>query len=121
MFTIILLLYFQQGLDVTLDQASLRGEFHTMADCEAAARKLRGPLPIPRNMQAAWQDAMCVKINNNVHVNAMKPVELGKLLQREPPQGCQAEGAWARLADMCGPAAPDAQPVEPAPAERPGR
>jgi hypothetical protein len=46
----------------------------------------------------------------------MKPVELGKLLQQEPPQGCQAEGAWERVAEMCTPAAPDAQPVEPAPA-----
>src|SRR5206468_11643582 len=74
MYTMILLLYLQQGLDVTLDQASLRGEYRTMPDCEAQARKLRGPLPIPQDMQAAWQDVMCVKINNNVHVNDMKPV-----------------------------------------------
>jgi hypothetical protein len=114
MFTMILLLYFQQGLDVTLDQANLRGEYHTMADCEAAARKLRGPIPTPRNMQAAWQDAMCIKLGNNVHVNAMKPVDLGKLLQRQPPQGCQADGAWARVAEMCGPA----QPAGPAASER---
>jgi hypothetical protein len=124
MFTMILLLYFQQGLDVTLDQANLRGEYRTMADCEAAARKLRGPIPIPRNMQAAWQDAMCIKLNNNVHVNAMKPVDLGKLLQQHPPLGCQAEGAWARVAEMCGPARdaqPGQAPPQPAKADKPGK
>jgi hypothetical protein len=111
MFTMILLLYFQQGLDVTLDQANLRGEYRTMADCERAARKLRGPIPIPRNTQAAWQDAMCIKINNNVRVNDMKPVELGKILQQDPPLGCQAEGAWGRVAEMCG--APERPPAVP--------
>jgi len=116
MFTMILLLYLQQGLDVTLDQANPRGEYRTMADCEAKARKLRGPVPIPRNMQAAWQDAMCIKLNNNVHVNGMKPVDLGKLLQQHPPLGCQAEGAWARVAEMCGAAARDAQAPQAAPA-----
>lgn len=109
MVTMILLLYLQQGLDVTLDQANLRGEYRTMESCEAQARKLRGPVPIPRDMQAAWQDAMCIKINNNVHVNDMKPVDLGKLLQQHPPLGCQAEGAWARVAEMCGSAAHDEQ------------
>lgn len=105
MYTMILLLYLQQGLDVTLDQASLRGEFASQGACEAQARKLRGPLPIPRNVQAAWQDVMCVKLANNVHVNEMKPVELGTLLQLNPPLNCQAEGAWDRIAAMCrGPA-----------------
>lgn len=103
MYTMILLLYLQSGLDVTLDQANLRGEFRTKAACEAAAAKLRGPIPIPRNVQAAWQDVMCIKLNPNVGVNQMKPVELGKLLQQNPPLGCQAEGAWARVAEMCGP------------------
>ena len=125
MVTMILLLYLQQGLDVTLDQANLRGEYRTMAACEAQARKLRGPVPIPRDMQAAWQDAMCIKIANNVHVNDMKPVDLGKLLQQHPPLGCQAEGAWARVAEMCGsaaqdapaPSAPAAQPATPPPAK----
>jgi hypothetical protein len=119
MYTMILLLYLQQGLDVTLDQANLRGEYRTMADCEAQARKLRGPVPIPRNQQAAWQDAMCIKVNNNVHVNGMKPVELGKLLQQHPPLGCQAEGAWARVAEMCGAAAREAPPPAPKPAAKP--
>ena len=101
MYTMILLLYLQQGLDVTLDQASLRGEFKTQASCEAAARKLRGPMPIPRNLQAAWQDVMCIKIASGVHVNDMPPVALGKLLEADPPLNCQAEGAWARVAEMC--------------------
>jgi len=112
MYTIILLLYLQSGLDVTLDQANLRGEYRSKAACEDAAAKLRGPVPIPRNVQAAWQDVMCIKLNPNVHVNDMKPIELGKLLQQNPPLGCQAEGAWARVAELC------AQPVhqaEPAP------
>lgn len=112
MYTMILLLYFQQGLDVTLDQANLRGAYRTAADCETSARRLRGPIPIPRKMQAAWQDAMCVKVADNVRVNDMKPVELGKLLQQSPPLGCQAEGAWARVAEMCGATRPaqDAPP-----------
>jgi hypothetical protein len=101
MYTMILLLYLQSGLDVTLDQANLRGEFKTKAACEAAGEKLRGPIPIPRNVQAAWQDVMCIKLNPNVSVNQMKPVELGALLQQHPPLGCQAEGAWARVAEMC--------------------
>jgi hypothetical protein len=101
MYTMILLLYLQQGLGVTLDQANLRGTFQTQAACETAARKLRGPIPIPRNVQAAWQDVMCIKIARNVTVNDMKPVELGTLLQHNPPLGCQAEGAWQRVAEMC--------------------
>lgn len=120
MYTMILLLYLQQGLDVTLDQSNLRGEYRTRAACEAQARKLRGPIPIPRNVQAAWQDAMCIKINNNVHVNDMKPVELGKLLQQNPPLGCQADGAWARVAEMCGAAGRDARAAPPQPPVKPG-
>ena len=113
MYTMILLLYLQSGLDVTLDQANLRGEFRKKAECEAAAAKLRGPIPIPRNVQAAWQDVMCIKLNPNVSVNQMKPIELGKLLQQNPPLGCQAEGAWERVAEMCG---PQPQPPGPPPA-----
>jgi hypothetical protein len=110
----ILLLYLQSGLDVTLDQANLRGLFKTKAACETAGETLRGPIPIPRNVQAAWQDVMCIKLDNNVRVNDMKPVELGKLLQQNPPLGCQAEGAWARVAEMCaGPARPAAPPPAP--------
>jgi hypothetical protein len=112
MYTMILLLYLQSGLDVSLDQANLHGEFKSKAACEAAADKLRGPIPIPRNVQAAWQDAMCIKLNPNVSVNQMKPIELGSLLRQNPPLGCQAEGAWARVAEMCaGPAPPHETPV----------
>jgi hypothetical protein len=111
MYTMILLLYLQSGLDVTLDQANLRGEFGSKAACEDAAAKLRGPVPIPHNVQAAWQDVMCIKLNPNVRVNDMKPVELGKLLQQHPPLGCQAEGAWARVAELCAPAKRQAEPV----------
>jgi hypothetical protein len=42
----------------------------------------------------------------------MKPIELGKLLQQNPPLGCQAEGAWERVAEMCGP--PPRAPQPPA-------
>jgi hypothetical protein len=111
MYTMILLLYLQSGLDVTLDQANLRGEYRSNAACEEAAAKLRGPVPIPHNVQAAWQDVMCIKLNPNVRVNDMKPVELGKLLQQHPPLGCQAEGAWARVAELCAPAQHQPEPV----------
>jgi hypothetical protein len=120
MYTMILLLYLQSGLDVTLDQASLRGEFRSKGSCEAAADKLRGPIPIPRHVQAAWQDVLCIKLNPNVSVNQMKPIELGKLLQQNPPLGCQAEGAWSRVAEMC--VAGEKEQGAPAPAgERGGK
>jgi len=101
MYTMILLLYLQQGLDVTLDQASLRGQFLKQGECESAARKLRGPVPIPRNYSAAWEDVMCIKVNTNVRVNEMKPIDLAKALQAYAPLHCQAEGAWERIAELC--------------------
>lgn len=103
MFTIIVLLYLQQGLEVTLERATLHGGFHTRAECEAAATRLRGPVPIPHTYAAAWHDALCVPINRDVHVNETAPLELGKLLQQAPAQGCQAEGAWRRVAELCAP------------------
>jgi hypothetical protein len=103
MFTIILLLYLQQSRDVTLDHASLRGPFRTMAECEAAAVRLRGPVPVPRNYSAAWHDALCVPINREVRVNEVEPIDLGKMLQQYPPAGCQADGSWRRLAELCQP------------------
>jgi hypothetical protein len=103
MFTIVILLYLQQNLDVTLDHASLKGHFRSKAECEAAAARLRGPVPIPRTYSAAWQDALCVPINRDVRVNEFQPVDLGKLLQQHPPAGCQAEGAWRRMAELCTP------------------
>jgi hypothetical protein len=101
MYTMILLLYLQQGLDVTLDQANLRGQFLKQGECETAARKLRGPVPIPRNYSAAWEDVMCIKVNTNVRVNEMKPIDLAKALQAYAPLHCQAEGAWERIAELC--------------------
>jgi hypothetical protein len=103
MFTIILLLYLQQNRDVTLDHTSLHGAFRSKAACDAAATRLRGPVPIPRGYAAAWHDALCVPIGRDVKVNEMAPVELGKLLQQQPPQGCQADGAWRRVAELCAP------------------
>jgi hypothetical protein len=101
MYTMILLLYLQQGLDVTLDQSSLRGQYAKQGECEAAARRLRGPVPIPRNYSAAWQDVMCIRINTNVRVNGMKPIDLSGALQAYAPLHCQAEGAWERVAELC--------------------
>jgi hypothetical protein len=104
MFTIILMLYLQQNLDVTLDHASARGQFRSKAECEAQALRLRGPVPVPRNYSAAWNDALCVPINRQVRVNEGPPSDLGKLLAQHPPQGCQADGAWRRVAELCQPA-----------------
>lgn len=101
MYTMILLLYLQQGLDVSLDQANLRGQYLKQGECETAARRLRGPVPIPRNYSAAWQDVMCIKVNTNVRVNEMKPIDLSKALQAYAPLRCQAEGAWERMAELC--------------------
>jgi hypothetical protein len=101
MFTIILMLYLQQNLDVTLESASPRGHFRSKAECEAAAVRLRGPMPIPRSYSAAWHDALCVPIQRNVRVNDVQQVDLGKLLREQPASGCQAEGAWRRLAELC--------------------
>jgi hypothetical protein len=104
MFTIILLLYMQQNLDVTLESSNLRGRYRTKTECEAAAVKLRGPLPTPRGYDAAWHDALCLPINRDVRVNDVKPIDLGKLLQQQPPTGCAGEGAWRRIAELCRPA-----------------
>jgi hypothetical protein len=109
MYTIILLLYLQQGLDVTLDQTRLRGRYPTRARCEAAAARLRGPLPIPRSHDAAWQDALCIPIARNVEVNEAEPLDLARALAQNPPLHCQADGAWERLAELCRPAAPPAR------------
>lgn len=54
-----------------------------------------------RNYAAAWHDTLCVKINRGVRVNETGPLELGGLLSEPPPQGCQAQGAWRRIAALC--------------------
>lgn len=102
MFTIILLLYVQLHLEVTLESSSLRGVYITRAECEAAAVRLRGPLPTPAGYAAAWHDAACLPINRDVKVNELAPLDLRHLFER-PPSGCAAEGAWRRLAQMCVP------------------
>jgi len=96
-FTIVLLLYLQLHLEVTLESSSLRGLYATRADCEAAALRLRGPLPTPPAYAAAWHDALCLAINRDVKVNELKPQGLAELF-RQPPAACAADGAWRRLA-----------------------
>jgi hypothetical protein len=105
MFTIILLLYLQQNLDVTLDSANLRGKYRNRAECEAAAVRLRGPVPTPAGYAAAWHDVQCMPINRNVRVNDVRPLELGVLLRGKPPAECQATGALRRVAELCQPPA----------------
>ena len=102
MFTIVLLLYLQQHLEVTLEGSSLRGVYQTEQECESAAVRLRGPLPTPQAYAAAWHDAVCLPINRDVRVNELAPLDLRNLFERPPP-GCAAEGAWRRLAQMCVP------------------
>jgi hypothetical protein len=101
MFTIILMLYLQQGQDVTLESAAPHGQYATHDACEKAAARLRGPLPIPRGYAAAWNQAQCVPVPRNIRVNDAAPVDLAKVLREQPASGCQAEGAWRRAAEMC--------------------
>lgn len=111
MFTMILLLYLQQNLAVTLESSSLRGEFASSKACEAAAARVRGPLPTPDGYGAAWHDVLCVPIARGVAVNPGKPLDLGKLLEGRPPTVCEASGAWRRIVQLCGapkPATPGA-------------
>lgn len=104
MFTMILLLYLQQNLDVTLASSSLRGEFASSAACEEAAVRLRGALPTPEGHAAAWHDALCVPIARGVRVRSGAPPDLGALLRDHPPAECGADGAWRRVAELCVPA-----------------
>jgi hypothetical protein len=68
MFTMILLIYLQTDLTVNLVGATVSGEFKTLASCQKAAVRKRGPLPIPRGYHAASQDTMCIAINRDVTV-----------------------------------------------------
>lgn len=101
MFTIILMLYLQQQLDVRLESASPHGHYKSRAECEAAALKLRGPVPVPHGYNAAWNDALCAPIQPNVRVNDARPSDLATILRAQPASGCQAEGAWRRVAELC--------------------
>ncbi|MEW7849830.1 hypothetical protein AB2N08_14105 [Massilia aurea] len=105
MFTMILLLYLQANLDVMLESSSLRGQFASMAACEAAAVKQRGPLPTPAGYAAAWHDVVCVPVARGVTVNSAQSIDLGSLLQERPPADCAADGAWRRVAQLCSAAA----------------
>ncbi|WP_020656179.1 hypothetical protein [Massilia niastensis] len=105
MFTMILLLYLQQHREVRLESSSLRGEFTSKKACEAAAARLRGPLPTPDGHAAAWHDVVCIPINRDVKVNEGKPIDLGKLLQGRPPVVCESTGAWRRVTELCAPSA----------------
>jgi hypothetical protein len=101
MFTIILMVYLQQHLDVTLQHAEPHGRFDSKKACEAAATRLRGPVPIPRSYSAAWQDALCVPIHRNVQVPQQPQPDLAKVLRDQPASGCQVEGSWRRVAETC--------------------
>ena len=104
MFTIVLLLYLQQHLEVTLESSSLRGAYLTRAECEATATRLRGPLPTPPTYAAAWHDAVCLPIDREVKVTDVAPQGFDQLFERAPPAGeCFADGAWRRLAELCVP------------------
>jgi hypothetical protein len=102
MYTMILLLYLQRGVDVTLDGVRLRGTFPDRAACERAAVPLRGALPIPDGYAAAWQDVSCTRIGRNARVREGPPLDLAALLNGRPPRVCQGEGTWRRLAQLCG-------------------
>lgn len=108
MFTMILLLYLQQNLDVVLEGSSLRGEFASKAACEQAAVRLRGPLPTPEGHAAAWQDVLCVPIARDVQVRQNGPTDLARVLRERTPADCGADGAWRRVAESCMPAASQA-------------
>lgn len=113
MFTLILLLYLQQNLDVTLESSNLHGKFASLADCEHAAARLRGALPTPEGIAAAWHDAVCLPIARGVEVHASAPVALAALLRERPPLECGADGAWRRVAEACQPVSPSAPSSRP--------
>jgi hypothetical protein len=98
-YTMVLLIYLQSGLSVNLAGATVMGEFKTLALCQKAAVRTRGPLPIPRGYAAAWRDTMCVPINRDVHVGNERETAFEQLLHDAiEPDGCRAE-APCRLPD----------------------
>lgn len=101
MYTMILLLYLQRGVDVTLDGVRMYGTFRDRAACESAAVALRGAVPIPAGYAAAWPDVNCTRIGRNARVREGPPLDLVALLNRHPPRACQGEGTWRRLAQLC--------------------
>ena len=97
MFTMILLFYLQSGLAVNLAGATVSGEFSTQSMCQKEAARKRGPLPIPRGYDAAWQDTLCVPINREVRVGNERLTAFEKALASAlEPDSCKAEGACRR-------------------------
>jgi hypothetical protein len=97
MFTMILLIYLQSGLNVNLAGSTVSGEFKTLSMCQKEAVRKRGPLPIPQGYDAAWQDTMCIPINRDVKVGNERVTAFEKLLHSAlEPDNCQAEGACRR-------------------------
>ncbi|MDB5909925.1 MAG: hypothetical protein JWP34_4039 [Massilia sp.] len=97
MYTMILLVYLQAGITVNLAGATVSGEFNTLANCQKAAVRKRGSLPIPRGYAAAWQDTMCIPINRNVLVGNERITAFEKLLHGAlEPRACESEGACRR-------------------------
>jgi hypothetical protein len=60
-----------RGGYVVKHPSTLHSGFKSRIACETAAEKFRGPIPIPRNVLAAWQDVMCIRLDPNVSVNQM--------------------------------------------------
>jgi hypothetical protein len=117
MFTMILLIYLQAGSTVNLVGATVSGEFGTQAMCQAEADRARGSLPIPRGYNAAWQDTLCVPIENQVRVGDERLTAFQKLLAATMvPDACKAEGACRRG----GVTRPD-EPGRPDKPDKPGR
>jgi len=101
MYTMILLLYLQGNLQVSLDGVRLRGSFPNRAACERAAVALRGAMPVPSGYDAAWQDVACTPVARGARVRDGPPLDLAALLNMQPPRACQGEGTWRRLAQLC--------------------
>ncbi|HEU4375770.1 MAG TPA: hypothetical protein VFS02_19900, partial [Telluria sp.] len=69
----------------------------TLAACQKAAVRQRGPLPIPRGYAAAWQDTLCIPIDRDVRVGNERLTAFEKLLYEAlQPNGCEAQGACRR-------------------------
>lgn len=97
MFTMISLIYLQMGLAVNLAGATVSGEYRTLALCQAAAARQKGPLPIPRGYAAAWQDTLCVPVNREVRVGNERQTDFEKLLADAlAPRACDSEGVCRR-------------------------
>jgi hypothetical protein len=96
-YTMVLLIYLQSGLSVNLAGATVSGEFKTLALCQKAAVRKRGPVPVPLGYAAAWRDTMCVPINRDVRVGNERETAFEKLLHGAiEPDGCRIESSGRR-------------------------